>query len=230
MLKAVILAGGLGTRLRQLTVDMPKPMIKINGRPFLCHQLELLKKNSVEDILICVGYLKEKIVNYFGNGSKIGLRIEYSIEEDFLGTGGALRLAHEKLPNEFLLLYGDSYLPIDYKTLVDYWRKADFAGLVVAYDNKAKIAENNVCLDKDNLVREYCKQKPSKKMNYVEAGVIVFKKESIDLIPPDQEISLEETIFPALIEKDRLGGYPTGQRFYDIGTPEGLRDMGNMFK
>lgn len=231
MLKAIILAGGRGIRLRPLTDAIPKPMVEIRGRPFLEYQLEQLKKYSITQILICAGYRKEKIIDYFGDGSRFNLKIEYSLEDDFLGTAGALKRAVNYLPEEFILLYGDSYLPIDYAELINFWFQSnlDFSGLVVCYENKIKITENNIYLDKKGIVREYHKRTPDKKMNYVEAGVLILKKEVLEIISQGEKISLEEEIFPILIKQKRLKGYPTAQRFYDIGTLKGLSELEGYF-
>ena len=109
-MQAVILAGGKGRRLRPITEQIPKPMIEIKGKPFLQYQLEFIKDCITKDILLLVGYLGDKIEAYFKNGSGLGLNIQYSYEKAPLGTAGALRNANDKLEDEFLLLYGDSYL------------------------------------------------------------------------------------------------------------------------
>ena len=225
MLKAVILAGGRGERLKPLTDNLPKPMIEINGRPFLEYQLRLLKQNKISEILLCVGYLKDTISAYFADGRKFGLRIEYSAEEGFLGTAGALKAAARLLPQEFILLYGDSYLPIDYIKLVEVWKSAGCSGLVVCYDNALGIAESNVYVGAGGWIESYSKLKPDGKVNYVEAGVSIFKKEILDLIPAGRPVSLEEEVFPVLINARQLKAYPTSQRYYDIGTLDGLEEI-----
>lgn len=227
MLKAVILAGGRGLRLKPLTDTIPKPMVEIKGKPFLQYQLELLKKNKVLDILICVGYLKEKIIDYFSDGSKFGVRIEYSAEKTFLGTGGALKIAEKQLDKDFILLYGDSYLPIDYIALADTWSgmQGAYAGMVVCYDNKDTIAKNNIYLDHKNIVKRYDKRNPGAEMNYVEAGVVTMNREVLRLVSGGKAVSLEEEIFPTLIKDRKLKGYPTNQRYYDIGSMQGLKEI-----
>ncbi len=226
MLKAVILAGGRGERLKPITDSIPKPMVKIKGRPFLEHQLELLKKNKIGEILLCVGYRKDAIMDYFGDGCRLGLTIEYSIENGFLGTAGALRQARDYLPADFILLYGDSYLPIDYLELMEFWARCSCNALTVCYDNSVKIAKNNIYLDPDGRIGSYNKRNPVTQANYVEAGVSVLRKEVLHLIPAGRAVSLEEEIFPVLIKTQQLNGYPTSQRYYDIGTPEGLAEIG----
>lgn len=225
MLKAVILAGGRGERLKPITDNIPKPMVKIKGKPFLQHQLELLKKNQITEILLCVGYRKDAIMEHFGDGSRFDLTIEYSIENGFLGTAGALKQAKDYLPADFILLYGDSYLPIDYIELVKFWARCSCNALAVCYDNSLKIAENNIYLGSDGRIGSYNKRKPVTQANYVEAGVSMLRKEILNLIPAGKAVSLEEEIFPVLIKTQQLNGYPTSQRYYDIGTPEGLAEI-----
>lgn len=223
MLKAVILAGGRGERLRPLTDTLPKPMLAVKGRPFLEYQLELFKKNGIREIVLCIGYLGERIREHFGDGSRLGLRIAYSTEEGFLGTGGALRLAAGLLPESFIVAYGDSYLPIDYAALAHFWSSVDAAALTVCYDNSVRVAPNNIRIDEQGLVKAYDKRHPGARMNYVEAGVTVLRKGVFDMVPAARVVSLEEDVFPELIRQGKLMGYPTSERYYDIGTPGGLR-------
>lgn len=225
MLTAVILAGGRGERLRPLTDSIPKPMIRIKGKPFLQYQIELLRKNKIADILLCVGFLHEAIADYFGNGSEFKVNLHYSVEEVFLGTAGALKNAQQHIPQDFVLLYGDSYLPIDYTQLVQGWFACNCLGLVVCYDNQLGIEVNNICLDPEGKIRSYNKRKASPQANYVEAGVSVLKKDVLDFIPAGRQVSLEEDIFPALIKAQGLKGYPVSQRYYDMGTPERLKEI-----
>jgi len=114
-MQVVILAGGKGTRLRPITYQVPKPMVPIHGKPFLQYQLELIKSLGINEVLLLVGYLGKQIEEYFGGGPKFGLNIEYSYENNPLGTGGALKNAEEKLAEKFLLLNGDTFLPMDYE-------------------------------------------------------------------------------------------------------------------
>ena len=220
-MQVVILAGGLGKRLKPLTERVPKPMISINGRPFLEHQLKLLKKFNLTRGVLCLGHRAEVVESYFGSGSKWGFDIKYSIEEQLLGTGGALKRAEEYLEDSFLLLNGDTYLPIDYTHLISRFREMNRMGLMVVYGNQEKIAPNNIALDRSNMVICYDKRK-EEGLSYIDAGVMVLKKEVLELIPKNRVVSLEEEIFPELIRLKELWAYPTKQRYHDIGTPERL--------
>lgn len=215
-MQVAILAGGKGTRLRPITYEIPKPMIPIHGKPFLQYQLELIKSFSIDEVLLLVSCLGKQIEEYFGGGSKFGLNIKYSYENNPLGTGGALKNAEEKLAEKFLLLNGDTFLPMDYEKLMEYFHQCGKIGVITVYDNSEKIASNNIALAKSNVVVGYNK-KDFQGMTHVDAGAMLFKKEVLNFIPKAQVCSLEEEIFPMLIEKKELISYPTSQRFYDMG-------------
>lgn len=223
-MQAVILAGGLGTRLWPLTKTVPKPMVPVGGKPYLEHQLLVLRDQGVRDILLLTGYLGEQIEDYFGDGSELDLAIQYSREPSPLGTGGALRKAREKLADSFLLIYGDSYLPIDYTAALRQLAQAGVQGLVVVYDNRLAdtSVKNNIDVDAGGFVTRYDKDSPEI-LPYVEAGVLAFRRDVVARIAPEGAVSLEKEIFPQLIAARQLVGHITRQRFYDIGTPERLR-------
>ena len=225
-MQAVILAGGLGTRLGALTQQVPKPMVLVAGRPYLEHQLRLLRHQNITDIIVLLGYLGEQIQDYFRDGSAWGLSVRYSQEPTPMGTGGAVRDARELLAEHFLLIYGDSYLPIDYcdvmGALLDL---RPMGGLMVVYDNALgdTSVRNNVAI-RDHLVSRYDKSAVDDSgFKYVEAGVLAFHSSVIDLIPQKGAISLEQQVFPELIADGQMAAYVTRQRFYDIGTPDRLR-------
>ncbi|MGA3039384.1 MAG: sugar phosphate nucleotidyltransferase [Bryobacteraceae bacterium] len=225
-MQAVILAGGLGTRLGPLTRKMPKPMVPVAGVPYLEHQLRLLARQSFRDVLLLTGYLGEHIENYFGNGARLGLRLRYSREVRPQGTGGALRDARGHLAESFLLLYGDSLLPIEYAAAVRRLKDSAALGLIVVYrDPSGETAVRpNVALDRSGLVTRYDKTAAADPdLEYVEAGVSCFRRDVLDLLPAAGPASFEQCVFPRLIDRRQLAALPTAQRFYDIGTPERLR-------
>lgn len=215
-MQVVILAGGKGTRLRPLTYRKPKPLVLIHGKPFLQHQLELIKSFNINNALLLVSYLGSQIEDYFGDGSRFGLKIEYSYEKIPLGTGGALKNAENKLSDEFLLLNGDTFLPIDYYKLVEYFHHSNKIGVITIYNNSKKVASNNIAIGVSNLVVNYDK-KDSRGMTHVDAGTMVFKKELLNFIP-DQTCSLEEITFYELIKRKELAAFVCKQRFYDMGS------------
>jgi NDP-sugar pyrophosphorylase family protein len=225
--QAVILAGGLGTRLWPVTRDVPKPMVPVAGKPYLEYQLRLLARQSITDIVLLTGYLGEQIEEHFGDGSRLGLSIRYSREHCPIGTGGALRLAGALLDETFLVIYGDSYLPIDYRVPFERLSACPSATglLVLFHDPSGETAVSpNVALSAAGLVTRYDKDSPGDpELRYVEAGVLALRREVLDDIPAAVMISLEKEVFPKLIGRGRLLGWATTQRFYDIGTPERLR-------
>ncbi|MCP5002373.1 MAG: NTP transferase domain-containing protein [Planctomycetes bacterium] len=223
-MQAVILAGGLGTRLRPLTLEIPKPMIPVMDKPYLEYQLQYLKSYNITDILLCVGYLGEHIQRHFGDGESRNMSIAYSFEEKPLGTGGALKNAEEHLDDSFYLIYGDSFLPINYSAIKKHFVDVDKAVLMVLYDNGQDTSvPNNVSFDTIGMVTGYEKNNSSSIFNYVDAGVLVLKKKILDRLPHGKEISLEQEIIPDYIAKEECAGFVTWERFYDIGTPERLK-------
>jgi NDP-sugar pyrophosphorylase family protein len=224
-MQAVILAGGLGTRMGPVTRDIPKPMVPIAGAPFLVHQLRLLRSYEIRDIVLLTGYLGEQISGYFKSGAEFGVRLQYSQEPVPLGTGGALALAAPLLGDSFLLLYGDSYLPIAYPEVLSRLEVGRKGSLMVVYDNRHEdtSVRNNVALDDAGSVLRYDKTGQSEDLQYVEAGVLAFRRDVLSLIPSGRPVSLENEIFPELIAKRNMLSFKSAQRFFDIGTPERLR-------
>jgi NDP-sugar pyrophosphorylase family protein len=224
-MQAVILAGGLGTRLGLLTADTPKPMVPVAGVPYLEHQLRLLERQSIHDIVLLTGYLGNIVEDYFGDGSRLGLRIRYSRETTPLGTGGALRLAAPLLEEQFLVIYGDSYLPVDYQAVARALDQSGAVGLVVVYNNRLAdtSVRNNIAVDAEGFVVRYDKEALNDAtLDFVEAGVLAFRRSVIALIP-EGCVSLEKRTFGELIAVRQLYSWRTSRRFYDIGTPERLR-------
>ncbi len=216
-MQTVILAGGKGTRLKPLTYQIPKSLVPIHGKPFLHYQLESVKSFNLNNVLLLVSYLGDQIEDYFGDGSRFGLKIEYSYEEIPLGTGGALKNAGDKLSDEFLLLNGDTYLPIDYDAFIKYFKEFDKIGTITAYDNSEEIVPNNIAVGTSNEVISYNK-KASEEMTHVDSGAIILKKDILGLIPESHTCSLEEEVFCKLIKRKELIAFVTNQRFYDMGN------------
>ncbi len=223
-MQVVILVGGLATRLRPLTNKMPKSLIQIRGKPFLEYQLDFLEKDGVKNVILCVGYLGDEIKSFFGNGKRFGINIKYSYESQYLlGTAGALRNAKESLKDEFFVMYGDSYLFLDFIAANSYFKRFDNLGLMVVYKNYDRYDTSNVAIE-DNLVKRYSKTQRAKDVVYIDYGVSILKKEAIELVPKNQAYSLEE-LFTELIKKEELLAYEVNKRFYQIGSPEGLAEF-----
>lgn len=224
-MQAVVLAGGLGTRLWPVTRTVPKPMVPVAGAPYLEHQFRLLERQNITDLVVLTGHLGEQIEEYFGDGSRWGLSIRYSREPSPLGTGGALRLAAPLLAADFLILYGDSLLPIDYADVLERLRRSSAEGVLVVYNNGLSdtSVRNNIAVDGAGMVTRYDKDSQNDpELAYVEAGVLAFRRSIVDAIP-EGVVSLEREVYPRLIARRLLLAYETRQRFFDIGTPERLR-------
>jgi len=219
--QAVILCGGLGTRLRPMTYDIPKSMVPVKSRPFLEYLVEHFRKQGVTRFIFCAGHLHRHIKDHFGDGNSYGIKIQYSIEDEPLGTGGALLKASSLLDDRFFVSYGDSLLPIDLAPMVELMDSQPALGVITVYDNHDNLAANNVRLAGDGEVLAYSKDRCGADMNGVEAGLSLFSKTVLELAI-QEKFSLETDIFPKLINRGRLFGLLTSQRYYDIGTPEGL--------
>jgi NDP-sugar pyrophosphorylase family protein len=226
-MQIVILAGGLGTRLRPRTLTVPKPMIPVLGKPYLYYQLDYLKRQGIGEALLLIGYLGEKIRDYFGDGGSFGMALDYSVEKELLGTGGALKLAEGKIHDDFFVIYGDSFLPIDYADFESAFRRAGAEGMISVYKDPKGVTtvKGNVALSPDGKVTRYDKKISAQELMYVEAGVLAFRRSVLERISPGEIVSLENDIYPELIGERQLSGYVTAQRFFDIGTESRIRDM-----
>jgi NDP-sugar pyrophosphorylase family protein len=225
--QAVILAGGLGTRLGEITRRIPKPMVPVAGVPYLGHQLRLLREQAITDVLLLTGYLGEQIEAYFGDGSRFGLSIRYAREAAPQGTGGALRDALPLLNDAFLLLNGDSYLPIEYGPVWQHLLDSPALAVAVVYDNHADTTvPNNIALDAEGFLRRYDKDASGDPdLRYVDAGVRALRRAAVAELPSGRPLSLEKEVYPLLLSRRQMRGFVTAQRFYDIGTPDRLRQL-----
>jgi len=217
-MQALILAGGLGTRLQKVISDYPKPMALISGRPFLEYLILQLKKYNLTEIVLCIGYLGEKIKEYFKDGDR-WVKIEYSEEKKPLGTGGAIKLANNFIKNDnFLVLNGDSYLNIDFNELIKFHKsKRALATLALVKVNKSD-RYGAVEIDKDYHITSFKEKGAVGKSNLINGGIYIFHKKILNFIP-EGKVSLERNIFPELIGKG-FYGKPHRAYFIDIGVPE----------
>ncbi|MBI2662638.1 HAD-IIIA family hydrolase [Candidatus Woesearchaeota archaeon] len=219
--QAVILAGGMGTRLKPITDTIPKPMILMNGKPFLEYLLGMLKENGIEEVVLLLGYLPEKICDYFGDGSKFGLRIKYSIGEVSFETGKRIKFAEELMGDNFLLMYCDNYWPLNLNNLVEYHNKHDVLATVTIYTNKDNFSKSNMKVDEQGYVVLYDKSRQEKNLSGVEIGFYILSKDIFRMMP-ETNFSFEKKIIPELIEKKQLAGYLTDHRYYSVGSLERL--------
>jgi NDP-sugar pyrophosphorylase family protein len=220
----VILAGGLATRLRPLTEKIPKALVEVAGRPFLEHQLDLLKKNSIAEVILCLGYLGEMIEQRYGDGEALGVRIRYSFDGPILlGTGGAIKRASTLLPDAFFVLYGDSYLPIDFQAVAAAFIESGQPALMTVYANADAWDTSNVWFEQDRI-RLYSKREKLPEMRFIDYGLMVCTRQIFDDSPCDVPFNLADTL-ETLSRKGQLAGYEVDQRFYEIGSPAGLAEL-----
>lgn len=229
-MQALILCGGLGTRLRPITNEMPKCMVEINQElklPFLDYLIDNLSKQGIKDIILCVGYKREHIMNYFRDGAEHDVNIQYSIESEPLGTAGAIRNASSLLDKEFYILNGDTFINYPLKQLSDKFKICHKVGIMLIYDNRChKVAPNNVLLD-DTQILSYLTYEASY-LNGVDTGVGIWSKDLINYIP-EGKVSLTD-VYYYLVRERQLCGLMTDKRYYDIGTPERLKTFQEYIK
>ena len=223
LMPAVILAGGYATRLRPLTDHIPKALIDIGGRPFLWHQLQLLRRNGIQRAVLAVGYLGEQIQQRFGDGSDLEISIDYSFDGPLpLGTAGAIRKALPLLPERFFVLYGDSYLTCDYRSVEAAFRRSGLPGMMTIYRNEGLLDSSNVEYDGTRIVR-YDKTNRTPSMRYIDYGLGVFRRDVFASIEAGERRDLAD-IYQDLLTAGKLAAFEVHERFYEIGSPEGLRD------
>jgi len=222
-MKALFLAGGMGTRLKPLTDNLPKPMVPIMNKPLLERSLENLRKCGICDIVISAGYKSQYIQEYFGNGNKFGLDIEYICEESPMGTGGAIKKTGHLFDDTFLVFNADILCNMDFLELVKY-HKAKSAAVTIAVtcvDNPS--AYGVIESDNSGYAVSFTEKPDADKIksNYINAGVYVFEPEVLMEIPYDMPISVEREIFPKLLQNgQKIAVYDGCSYWMDIGTPE----------
>jgi NDP-sugar pyrophosphorylase family protein len=229
-LQCVILAGGLGTRMRPDTDRLPKTLLPVAGKPFAHYQLSWMARHGITEVVYCIGYLGDRVRAFVGDGAAWGLRVRYVEDGDaLLGTGGAVRQALDfgVLRDEFLLLYGDSFLPFDFRLLAgaraEQWRPA----MMAVYRNRGKHQAGNVRFA-DGLVQLYQKgtsDRPVRLMPYIDYGISALCADLVaEEIPAGATRDLAD-VFHRLSLRGRLAGYEVHERFYEIGSPAGLADF-----
>jgi NDP-sugar pyrophosphorylase family protein len=223
-----ILAGGLATRLHPITETIPKALVPVAGRPFLAHQLELLARDDFRQVVLCVGHLGEQIEAAFGDGSNLGIKIDYSYDgEQLVGTAGALRRALPKLGEVFLTLYGDSYLEIDYRAVWSAFEKSGQPALMTVMENSRGTEPSNVEFA-EGRVHVYDKRNPMPAMRYIDYGLGIYRSKIFRELPegPTDLSSLQSS----LASQGRLAGYEVTRPYFEIGSPNGLRALESHLK
>ncbi|MDD1729673.1 MAG: NTP transferase domain-containing protein [Methanospirillum sp.] len=223
MLPVVILAGGLATRLYPVTQKIPKSMIMIDGRPFIDHQLELLKEKGISHVILCVGNFGKMIESYVGDGSRFGLDVQYSYDGNILlGTGGAVKKAARMLPDIFMIMYGDSYLDINYNQIVQQFIEGMQPALMTVYRNRNAFDTSNIIM-KDAKILKYDKKSRDPSMEYIDFGLIVVQKRVFDRYPANEPFDLS-LLLSRLVDEGQILGHEVPTRFFEIGSPSGIKE------
>jgi NDP-sugar pyrophosphorylase family protein len=228
MLPLVLLAGGLATRLRPITEKIPKALVEVAGRPFIEWQLEELARQGIDQVVLCTGYLGDQIQAVVGNGERLGLAVRYSPDGPvLLGTGGAVRQALPMLGERFFVLYGDSFLPIDYAAVEQAFSESGYPALMTVLHNNDRWDKSNVHFEKGRLLR-YDKQNPTSEMQYIDYGLGVLTVDVLNKYAADVPFDLAE-IYRDVSLEGRLAGFEVHERFYEIGSHQGLRETESYF-
>ena len=220
-MQVLILVGGLGTRLREIIKNIPKAMANIKGKPFLEYLILQLKNYNLNDIILCTGYLKEKIESYFENGNRLGVNIVYSEEPKPLGTGGAIKLAESLVKSDdFIVMNGDSFFDIDLYKLINYHLNKKALATIALAEVKDIRRFGIVKIDKNGKIESFFEKAKKQNSNLINGGIYLLNKEIFKYIPKDKSISLEKEVFPKLINSNRFYGVSFKNYFIDIGIPK----------
>lgn len=218
-----ILAGGMATRMWPATEKIPKSLLEVAGEPFLAHQLRLLAEHGVQRVVLCLGHLGEQVRDFAGDGSRFGLRVDYSFDGPKLrGTGGALQQALPLLGDRFLVMYGDSYLPCNYRAIAEAFAASSALGFMVVYRNRGQFDASNVEYAAGRILR-YSKTQRDERMEHIDYGLGGLDRRAFDLVPAEGVFDLA-TLYGLLLERGQLAGYDELDRFYEIGSTSGLQE------
>jgi NDP-sugar pyrophosphorylase family protein len=223
MMPVAILAGGLATRLRPITEKIPKALVEVAGKPFVFHQLDWLKRQKVDHVVLCVGYLGEMIREQVGSGERWGIEVKYSVDgEKLLGTGGALKKAMPLLGKEFFVFYGDSFLPIDFHSVQDSFRASGKPALMTFLRNQGRWDRSNVEAHNGKLIA-YSKREPTSAMEHIDYGLGILSASVFRDKNEKEAFDLAE-VYEELTKKEQLAGFEATARFYEIGSKKGLAE------
>lgn len=214
-----VLAGGLATRMQPATLTIPKSMLDIAGEPFIAHQLRLFRREGIERVVLCLGFLGEQVEAFVADGGQFGLQAAYSYDgEVLLGTGGALRRALPLLGEEFLVTYGDSYLDIPFRPVVDAFSTAGTSGLMTVFHNAGRWDTSNIEYSNGRIV-DYSK-KPTPRMTYIDFGLAMVSASVLAGYAEREAFDLADA-YRHLVREGRMAGFEVDRRFYEIGSPSG---------
>ena len=217
-MKAVILAGGLGTRLRPYTKSLPKPMLPLGGKPILEYEIEWVRKNGIKEIVLCVSYLRNKIEDYFGDGKKFGVKIEYAISKKPLATAGQLKTAEKFIDDTFVCLYGDSIYNFSLRNMIKHHKKSKANVTMSLFDYRFNLKYGVIDTKKSGQVTAW-NEKPEFSAN-INIGCYVMEPEVLKLIPKNKEYGMDDVIRKVLSRKKKVSSVTSKNGFIDIGDKD----------
>ena len=236
-MKAVIQAGGKGTRISSITQDeIPKPMLMVGGAPILEHQIECLKKSNIDEIIIIIGYLGEKIKSYFGSGEKHGIKISYIEEspENPLGTAGSLFYLKEKIKEDFILIFGDVFLSVDFNKIINFHKENQSDATLLTHPNSHPYDSDLVLVDKNNKVIKFDSKNNIRDYDYknlVNSGIYIFSTKIFEYILEPKKVGLEHGVIAKMLEfGDKIYSYKSTEYVKDMGTPERYESVNRDFE
>lgn len=224
---AVILAGGLATRLQPLSHSIPKSLVEIHGEPFIAHQLRLLSRNGIDQVVLCLGHLGEQILDYVGDAKLFGLQVSYSFDgKNLLGTAGAIKKALPLLTDNFFVLYGDSYLLCNYQEIQAAYEKDNKNALMTVFCNQGQWDKSNVEFV-DGKIIAYDKTRSSEKMHHIDYGLGILNKKVFSHIAHGEQYDLAQ-LYQELLKQQQLAAFEVKERFYEIGSFSGIEELKNL--
>jgi NDP-sugar pyrophosphorylase family protein len=228
MPRIALLAGGLATRLRPITTTIPKSMVQVAGEPFVAHQLRLLASQGIHQVVMCVGYLGDQLRDFVGDGSSFGCEVVFSFDGDELkGTGGAIKQALPMLGDHFFVMYGDSYLPTQFAPIYDAFLDSGRQGLMTVFKNGDQWDKSNIEF-RDGRIVEYNKRTPTPAMDHIDYGFGILRAKAFAAWNANQVFDLAR-VYEALVAEEELAGYEVKERFFEIGSHEGLDETDSLF-
>ena len=227
-MKAVILTGGLGTRLQPYTLFVPKPMLPLGDKPLLEHSIEWLKKNNIKSVVLCVSYLRKNIQDYFGDGGDFGVDIEYAISNKPLATAGQLKTAEKFIDDTFVCMYGDSVFDFSLKNMVKKHQKEKPFISMCLYEYKSRLAYGVIDTDKKGFITAW-REKPEITSN-INTGCYVMEPGVMQYIPEDVPYGMDKVIQKAMTKRKRIGSYLIKKGFTDVGDMESYTKTYKEFK
>lgn len=218
-----LLAGGAGTRVQSVSRTVPKALFEVNGRPFIAHQLDLLRRQGVRRVVLCVGYLGDQTEACVGDGRRFGMEVTYSHDgEVLLGTAGALKKAAARLGPLFWVMYGDTLLDVDFAAVLSAFHGSPALGLMTVFRNDDRFDRSNVAF-RDGRLLAYDKRRPTGDMAYIDYGLSLLRERALAGVPPGQPADLGD-LFHELVAQGAMDAHEVRHRFYEIGSPEGLAE------